>query len=83
MAMIMAILTMTSTVTMMAMIDYRLPLESNGMIAAITYFLYSMRMQGRISWQQGNGRREEKSGLIFCNVYGDGDGNGNDSNSND
>ncbi len=32
---------------------------------------------------EGNGRREEKSGLIFCNVYGDGDGNGNNNNSND
>jgi hypothetical protein len=34
--------------------DYRLFLESDGMIAAILYifFLYSMRMQGRICWQQ-------------------------------
>jgi hypothetical protein len=37
MAMIMAMLTMTATVMTTAMIDYRLLLESDGMIAAIIY----------------------------------------------
>ncbi len=40
-------------------------------------------MQGRFVGNEGNGRREGKSGLIFCNVYGDGDGDGNNNNSND
>jgi hypothetical protein len=37
--MTMDMLTMTAMVTMMAMIDYHLLLESNEMIAAILYFL--------------------------------------------
>ncbi len=40
MAMTMAVLTMTATVTTLAMIDYHLLLESDGMIAAIVYFLF-------------------------------------------
>ncbi len=40
MAMTIAMLTMTETVTMMAMIDYCLLLESNRMKAAILYFLF-------------------------------------------
>jgi hypothetical protein len=40
MVMTMAMLTMTATVMTMAMIDYCLLLESNGMIAAILCFLF-------------------------------------------
>ncbi len=51
MAMTMAMLVMTATETTIAMIDYCLLLESNGMIVAIINFLlYSMIMQGRICW---------------------------------
>jgi hypothetical protein len=40
MAMTMAVLTRTATVTMTATIEYHLLLESNGMIAVIIYFLF-------------------------------------------
>ncbi len=40
MAMTMAMLTMTAMAMTTATIDYRLLLESNGMIAAILYFLF-------------------------------------------
>jgi hypothetical protein len=32
---------------------------------------------------EGNGRREGNSGLIFCNGYGNGKGDGNDDNNDD
>jgi hypothetical protein len=38
--------------------------------------------EGEFFGNKGNKRWEDKSGLIFCNVYGDGDGNSNDNNSN-
>jgi hypothetical protein len=85
MAMTMAMLTMTVTVMTTVMIDYCLLLESNGIIAAVTYFLFIFNdnAKGEFVVDEANGRREGKSGLIFCNVYGDGDGDGNNNNSDD
>ena len=40
MAMTMAMLTATATVTILATIDYHLLLENDGMIVAILYFLF-------------------------------------------
>jgi hypothetical protein len=47
MAMIMAMLTMTATVTTTAMIDYHSLLESDGMIAAIISFLFIFNENAR------------------------------------
>jgi hypothetical protein len=47
MAMTMAILTMTAMVATAATIDYCLLLESNGMIAAIIYFLFILNENAR------------------------------------
>ncbi len=43
----MAMLTMTVTITMMTTIDYHLLLESDGMIAAILYFLFIFNENAR------------------------------------
>jgi hypothetical protein len=47
MAMTMAMLTMTATVTTTAMIDYCLLPKSNGMIVAIIYFLFIFNENAR------------------------------------
>jgi hypothetical protein len=85
MAIAMAMLTMTAITTTTTMIDYCSLHQSNGMIAGIIYFSFYIRWkwEGEFLGDKGNGRREGKSGLIFCNGDGDGNHNGNKDNSND
>jgi hypothetical protein len=84
MAMTMAMLTTTATVTTTATIDYCLHLESNGMIAAILYFLFIFNENARtnlLAMKVMGGGRGKVGG--FFNVYGDGDGDGNNNDSDD
>ncbi len=61
----MAMLTMTATVTTMGKIDYCLLLKSNGMIAAILYFLFIFNENARknllVAKAMGGGR-----GMVGC-----------------
>ncbi len=72
MAMAMAMLTMTAMVTTMAMIVYRLLLESNGMIAAILYFLFIFNERARkdllATKVMGGGRGKEGCFFVISMV---------------